>query len=192
MTIFKNLVFLLTATLISLQVNAQNFSTSNSGSKVTIYGTSNLHDWDMKATNQFSGSASISEDAGKIKSINSLTFKVAVTSLKSGKKGMDKNAYKALKSSSYKTIDFSLSRVSKLSDLGNNSYRVTGVGSLKIAGVSKQVTINFRAKKSSNKIVFGGKLKIDMTDYKVKPPRALLGTIKTGKDITIDFNVTYN
>ena len=31
-----------------------------------------------------------------------------------------------------------------------------------------------------------------MTLYGVEPPKALMGTIKTGKDVVVDFKVTYN
>jgi hypothetical protein len=41
-------------------------------------------------------------------------------------------------------------------------------------------------------MIFSGKQKIDMTLYGVEPPKALMGTIKTGKDVVVDFKVTYN
>jgi hypothetical protein len=36
-----------------------------------------------------------------------------------------------------------------------------------------------------------GVKKMKMTDYNVKPPTALLGTIKTGNDITISYNLKF-
>ena len=39
-------------------------------------------------------------------------------------------------------------------------------------------------------ITFSGSKKIKMTDYKLKPPTALLGTLTTGDEVDIHFQVT--
>ena len=36
-----------------------------------------------------------------------------------------------------------------------------------------------------------GEKTLKMSDFDVKPPTALLGTLKTGNDITIKFNLNY-
>ena len=41
---------------------------------------------------------------------------------------------------------------------------------------------------AGNKVTLTGATKLKMTDYKIDPPKALMGTITTGDEITIKFN----
>jgi polyisoprenoid-binding protein YceI len=160
-------------------------------SKLKVLGTSNLHDWEIEAK-AMSGKSTMTIEANELKAIKSLDFAVEVEQLKSGKSGMDDNTFKALKSKSYKTINFKLVSVTKITKTAENNFTVETQGDLTIAGVTKRITQIFTVKLSGKKAVFSGKTKIDMTVYGVKPPTALMGTIKTGKDVTVDFKVTYN
>ncbi len=84
----------------------------NSGATTSmkLSGTSSLHKWSMNS-NTFNGNAQFNftpEDAGKLTSLESLSFTLQVLTLKSDKKGLDKNAYKALKTDQYKNILYTL------------------------------------------------------------------------------------
>jgi len=71
-----------------------------------LSGTSTLHNWVM-SSGIFTGDAQFDFEQEKdsaLKSIKSLTFSILVLNLKSDKKGLDKNAYKALKETQYKNI----------------------------------------------------------------------------------------
>jgi len=160
-------------------------------SKLTVFGTSNLHDWEIDAK-AMSGKAAMTIDAGDLKAIKSLDFAVEVEQLKSGKSGMDENTFKALKSKTYKTINFKLVSVVKITETATGNFTVETQGDLTIAGVTKRINQAFTVKIVGKKAIFSGKTKIDMTVFEIKPPTALMGTIKTGKDVTIDFKVTYN
>ncbi len=129
---------------------------------------------------------------GKLAAIDKLTYAVEVESLKSGKSGMDKNAYNALDTKKHKTINYNLTKVTKISDTGSNSYSIETIGNLTIAGQTKQVPITFNVQLNGSKLTFSGKVKINMTHYNVEPPKALMGTVKTGEDLTLDFKVLYN
>jgi polyisoprenoid-binding protein YceI len=105
---------------------------------------------------------------------------------------MDKNTFKALKSTTNKNISFKLVKVIKITTVSDNNYTIETQGDLTIAGATKRINQTFTVKLVGKKIIFSGKHKIDMTVYGVEPPTALMGTIKTGKDVTVDFKVTYN
>lgn len=160
-------------------------------SKLVVDGTSNLHDWTIEAK-AMSGKASVTLEAGDLKALKNLDFSVEVEQLKSGKSGMDKNTFKALKSTSNKNIIFKLVKVVKMTTVSDNNYTIETQGDLTIAGATKRINQTFTVKLIGKKMVFTGKQKIDMTVYGVEPPKALMGTIKTGKDVTVDFKVTYN
>ena len=188
---FKNWFLLLMVIAPIYTVFGQDSKVVLSESKLDVNGTSNVHDWTIEAK-AMSGKASVTLDAGDLKAIKSLDFSVEVEQLKSGKSGMDKNTFKALKSTSHKNITFKLVKVIKITTISDNNYTIETQGDLTIAGVTKRINQSFTTKLIGKKMVFTGKQKIDMTVYGVEPPKALMGTIKTGKDVTVDFKVTYN
>ena len=160
-------------------------------SKVTVFGTSNIHDWDVVAKSM-SGKASFEVAGNQLKDIKTLSISVESESLKSGKSGMDKNTYKALKTDKFKTITYKIFNVTKVTLLEDGSYKVETQGDLTIIGVTKRISVPVIVKMNGKKAVVSGKFSIDMTHYTVVPPTALMGTIKTGKELTIDFKITYN
>lgn len=191
MKTLKSIAIIFITVFVTQQINAQVAKVNSANSNMTVFGTSNIHDWDMKAE-KMSGDASFKIENGKLAAIDKLTYAVEVESLKSGKSGMDKNAYNALDTKKHKTINYNLTKVTKISDKGSNSYSVETLGNLTIAGQTKQVPITFNVQLNGNKLTFSGKVKINMTHYNVEPPKALMGTVKTGEDLTLDFKVLYN
>ena len=168
----------------------QNFKMDNS-SEIIVEGTSNIHDWEMKATSK-QGGATITTEDGKLKGISKLQVSIPAESLESGKGGMDKNAYKALNTNKHKNIEFKLDEVKKIEANGSNSFKVNGLATLKISGVSKQVPVEFTAKLNGNKLEINGEESLNMTNYKIDPPTAMFGTITTGEEVTIKFKSTFS
>lgn len=184
----KYLFLLLPILLISVGLNAQtNYKLANA--ELSVSGTSSLHDWTM-TSNSASGSASVTTDGATLKSIQNLNVTMKAETIKSGKGGMDDNAYKALKTKKNPDVKFTLKEVKSIVKKGNG-YLVEAVGTLTIAGESRTITVQGDAQPSNGTLKITGNKKFKMTDFKVDPPTALMGTIKTGDDITINFNLTY-
>jgi polyisoprenoid-binding protein YceI len=155
-----------------------------------LSGTSTLHNWTMNAQT-FNGEAQFILKEHQISSLKTLTFSLAVADLKSGESGLDKNAYKALKSNDYKSITYKQISVTISPDKGNK-FLVRTHGNLTIAGVTKEVTIDVYAVVNADEtITCTGSEKLNMTDYGVKPPKFMLGAMKTGDAITLDFTLIY-
>ncbi len=165
---------------------AQSFSLSNN-STIVVSGTSSLHDWDVIAE-QFTGKI-VFEDLQK-GILKSMTIDVMAESLKSGKKGMDNNTYKALKTNNYKQISYELLSVVNLEKINSTTYKVNCNGNLTIAGITKPIMIDFLLTVENNSCTIVGSCSSKMTSFGIKPPKALLGTIKTGDDVTIKFNTS--
>lgn len=185
----KKLLTLLALTVLTGTLTAQDFQLQSAKSTCVVAGTSTLHDWTMDAE-QMSGKASLTLTDGQVTGISKLTFQVKVESLKSHKSGMDKNAYKAMKSDQYPTIDYELARIISIADKDGGQLIKTG-GKLTIAGVTKSVYLDVVAKNSGT-VSFEGSTTFKMSDYGVEPPTALMGSIKTGDEITITFKSTYS
>ncbi|MGC4233910.1 MAG: YceI family protein [Niabella sp.] len=163
-------------------------------SKNLVTGTSTLHDWRCIAEKQ-SGTAVIKTDGAF--EIKSLYARIVAKSLKSIKEngsyydgGMDKNAYKALNADQYPEIVYTLSSISNVKTSGNTST-FTATGSLTIAGKTNKVTFPVKAVVTGNSVVFTGSVKFKLTSFGITPPKALMGTIKTGDDVTVVLNSTY-
>jgi len=156
-----------------------------------LSGTSTLHNWTMDAKT-FSGDADFKiSTAGELTSIKFLTFSLVVANLKASENGLTKNAYKALKESDYKDIDYRLLSATITPEKGNK-YMVKARGNLTIAGVTHEVTMNVECIVNPDAtITCTGSEKLNMTDYAVKPPTFMLGAMKTGDAITLDFTLTY-
>ncbi|MEP5936390.1 MAG: YceI family protein, partial [Winogradskyella arenosi] len=72
------------------------------------------------------------------------------------------------------------------------SYKVSVSGKMTIAGVTKTISVDLTANLQGSNVILEGNKTFKMTDFGIDPPKALLGTIKTGDDITIVFKSTFN
>jgi polyisoprenoid-binding protein YceI len=158
-----------------------------------LSGTSTLHNWTMNAQNttgeaQF-GFKGTSES--QLSTLKSLTFSLIVEDLKSGEKGLDKNAYKALKTDQYKDIDYKLTSATIMPEK-DGKYLIKTQGKLTIAGVTREIAMDvFAVVNKDGSITCTGSDKLKMTDYQVKPPKFMLGAMKTGDDITLNYTLVY-
>jgi polyisoprenoid-binding protein YceI len=160
---------------------------------IRLNGTSSLHDWEMKAVKGNSVASFTVNAKGKLASLSRLSFTLPVTNLKSSKKSMDKNTYKALHADKNPNISFVLTSAT-VTDMGENTYELNCKGKMTIAGTSIQTQLMATSiyNPADKSFTVTGIKKMKMTDYKVKPPKALLGTITTGDDISISYNIKYS
>jgi polyisoprenoid-binding protein YceI len=178
METMKNLITMTLAigTLCFAQLsNAQKLSAQSSNIKID--GTSTLHAWDMTSKQSvFSGTLAGSN-------ITNVRFVMKATSLKSNESGLDKNAYKALNTEKYPDIVFTASSIP-------TSGTATISGNLTITNATKEVKIPVTVTKNGDSYNIKGSTKIKMTTFGVTPPKLMMGTIKTGDDLTITINIT--
>ncbi|MCH7412218.1 YceI family protein [Belliella sp. R4-6] len=183
---FSILKITMLAALVFLNLSAfgqTNYSLS-SNPELKVTGTSTLHDWDMKSSTA-TGKAQISLENSKIDKITNVTIIMPAESIKSGKGGMDRNAYAALNTKNHKEVKFNLKElVAK-----GSSYEA--IGDFTIAGVTKAAKFPVTATISGEKVTVKGKHDFKLTDYSIDPPTALMGTVKTGNEVSIHFNVTF-
>ena len=157
---------------------------------LVIKGTSNLHDWQSVA-NEVRANGSIAADASGLKSIGSLYIEIPVKTIKSTKGSiMDNKTYDALKANNCPNITYKLEKVTSLSKRGT-SYDINTTGYLSIAGSTNKINLYVQGKTSADgSITFSGSEKLKMTTYNIKPPTALMGTMTTGDEVEIVFQVT--
>lgn len=185
--IMKSLSTILLIVLINLPVFSQSTYTLNEeNSKIVVLGTSSVHDWESNAE-KFTGEASVAVTDGLITSIESLTVTVKADQVKSGKRVMDNKTKDALDAKNNPDIVFSLTGIQEVTD---DSLTVTGT--LTLAGVTKNIEMEAAyTLNSDGSFTVNGIESIDMEVYGIKPPTAMMGALKTGKDVDVKFDVTF-
>ncbi len=159
-------------------------------SQFTIQGTSSLHDWEM-VSESIDGSFERYDTADESINIQSIDVSVPVKSLVSGKRIMDKKCHAALKFEDHPKISYRFKSIENMNSTGNGTYTATFSGQLTVAGQTNTVKIEAHIDEVGNKIHITGQKPLKMSDFDVIPPKALLGTLKTGNEITIVFNLNY-
>lgn len=184
----KVLYILIVSFLLIIPTQAQDiYQVSQSESSVTIKGTSSVHDWESTAE-QFEGSAAFTTEDGVLIGIETLNFSVATESIKSGKRIMDNKTKNALKAKKHPAIMFNFQSLEQV--IGDS---LTVNGSLTIAGVTKEIILTSAYQVGENGIIsVSGIENINMEDYGIKPPSAMMGTLKTGKEVEIEFTITFS
>lgn len=173
-------------------IKAQAKFSAKNNITMSVSGTSTMHDWVMKSTTG-DCTATFTEDAkGTLTDVTAFTFTVSSKALKSGKDGMDKNAYKALKADKNPTITATLKSADVIAKDAKN-YTIKAVVKLTIAGKTLETDLIAQAKHiNDNSYVITGEKKISMKDYGMEPPSFMLGAVKTGNDVNIHFDVVLN
>lgn len=155
---------------------------------LTVSGTSTLHDWQMKTSKIACNATFTFYEDGDLGGLTLLNFTMPAESLKSDHTGMDDNAYRALKTSKNPTITFNLTNATVSSD----GKKITCTGKLTLAGVTKDIELTAAAKVNADKSInIKGSKKLNMRDYNIDPPSFMMGAVKTGENVTVDFNLTF-
>jgi polyisoprenoid-binding protein YceI len=156
--------------------------------KAAVLGTSTLHDWESEIT-KIECTAHFKVENNSLKSIQNIHAKVLVKGIKSKEgKIMDNKTFEAFKyeSNPYILFDAESAQVNMVS----GQAAVKAVGNLTMAGETKQVTLE-----GSGKLLPTGDFQIEvskilnMTEYKMVPPTAMLGAIKVGPVVTVKLSL---
>lgn len=162
------------------------------GIDMRLSGTSTLHDWEMDASDVTGEARFVFRPGSKteLTSLPSLSFTLRVRDLKSDSKGLDKNAYAALKSEEHKDIVYHLTSSTMSAEKGGHLLKTKG--KLTIAGVTRDIDMDVHCVVNANgTITCTGKADLNMTDFKVEPPTFMFGAMSTGDAIKLDFAVVY-
>jgi len=153
--------------------------------KVSVDGTSSLHDWTSDVT-KVDWSGKLTVEGTSVKAISDVTVVIKLADIKSEKGGMmDDKTYEAFKSEQNPTITF------KLTSATVTGSNIKANGTLTMAGVSKPIVMIVTTKVSADGSVYlSGSQVINMKDYKMTPPKAVMGTIKVGEKVTLLFELT--
>lgn len=168
------------------------------GSKVSIDGTSTVHDWTVEG--QIIGGyleldPAFSLDPAKPAAPGKVNAKVTVTipvrSLKSGKTSMDAVMQEAMKMPQFSKIEYVLTElVLRDPPKTGEPMRFNSNGELTVSGVKKTIGMPVGIESmGEGKLKVTGTVPLKMTAFGIKPPapKLALGLITTGDDVKITF-----
>jgi hypothetical protein len=161
---------------------------SNEYGKVTVEGTATIYgNWacDGQAIVKATPGQALEPVPGFPGGVQTTMVTVSVKAIECGDGTMNKHLRKALKEKDNPEIHFQTDKYT----LQNNGGAVKAKGELTIAGVTRPVDLeaNLTAIPDGGVRVVG-KLDIQMTDYDVKPPSLMFGTLKVRNDISVKFD----
>lgn len=157
-------------------------------SKLTINGTSNVNDFECVYEEKFEQDTlqhTIDIDEA-IAEVDGEQLILVVDSFDCGKRGINKDFRNTLKSDVYPTIELDLKKV-----IQQDPELITAEVDITLAGVTQTYQVNFEdiVFYEEGFIEVQGTQPVKMTDFGIKPPRALFGLIKVNDELDINFTL---
>jgi polyisoprenoid-binding protein YceI len=120
--------------------------------------------------------------------VQAVEVRIPVTSLSCGNGTMDEHMRKALKAEQNPEIRFELSGYT-VGEKTAAGTEVKATGVMTIAGASKTVELTGVVTPTATGLRVQGEAPLRMTEYGVKPPSLMLGTLKVADAITVHYDV---
>ena len=190
---------LLTTVLAPARAEAPAVATLAPESRLWLEGNSTVHRFESKATKlEVKMSAAEAQTvpgleglerlvrAGQVKGVD---VSIPVAEMRSGKDGLDKNMRKALKADRFPNIMFRLQRYEISPASTADSVVIDAHGVLAVAGVEKPVDLAVGATRAGQALRLRGSKELKMTDFEIKPPTMMMGTLRTSNEIVIRFDL---
>ncbi len=165
-------------------------------SELSFEGTSTLHGFHCKtskiqATVQVDAAYSEARLSELRRPLKTVEVVIPVKSLSCGNKGLEENMRKTLKADLYPDIRYELSTYEiPATSVTETGFALQAVGKLSIAGKQNSVDMLIKADRLSD-----GNAKATatqpllMTDFGIKPPVFMLGTLRTGNKVVVSFKI---
>ena len=164
-------------------------------SQVTVEGTSSMHDWHCKTDKL---NAYVDVDPGYTKDLTKVARPIAavrvnivVKTLSCGNSQMDRNMYSTLKADENQLIKYTLTGYDLLSgSVSPTSFAAKTDGTLSIAGQTKPIEMKISAERQSDgKAVATGEQLLLLSDFGIKAPSFMFGTLKVGNEVKVKFTL---
>ena len=199
--ILKSLVPVAALTLATLVQAAPDELTLRGGSRLWLTGTSTMHDYTSKASKLeatfqcdpalwpagLTGGEGIAALIGA-QGIKAMDVVIPVTGLKSGKEKLDANMYKALLAEKHPAIRFRMAGY----EVGASTDTTTAIdvkGTLTVAGVDREIVMAATMSRDREAVRFRCDVPLRMTQFDIKPPKMMLGAIKTSDKVVVHFDL---
>ncbi len=186
------LAILLTGGLANAGDSARRYEARPEASRIRIDGTSNLHDWDVTEGRLEGhvelGAAEAAPGRIPAPALAAIRLILPATSLKSGSGGLDRRMHDALEAGRHPEIRFVMTAAEPgpEPEEGAEAAPLTVTGELTVAGTAREVALPVTAELGEDgRLTLVTSATLKMSDFGISPPRALLGTLRTGDEVTV-------
>ncbi|HEU4723155.1 MAG TPA: YceI family protein [Gemmatimonadaceae bacterium] len=167
---------------------------AQAASRLWVEGGSNVRSWTCHAKQiEASVTGGAVAPTASVKEVSAaasravLTVPVAALDCRNGT--MNEHMRKALKADANKTIQYRIATW-ELTPRGDDEGSVTTSGTLVIAGTEKPISVELTAKRAAQGTwQLKGDKTIRMTEWGVKPPSLMFGTMKVHDPVTVGFEL---
>jgi polyisoprenoid-binding protein YceI len=164
-------------------------------SELTVEGTSSMHAWHCK-TDKINAYIDVdpgyTRDLTKVaRPITAVQVNIVVKTLSCGNSQMDRNMYSTLKADANQLIKYTLTGYDLLSgSVSPTSFGAKTNGTLTIAGETKPIEMKISAERQSDgKAVASGEQTLLLSDFGIKAPSFMFGTLKVGNEVKVKFTL---
>ena len=161
-------------------------------SRIWLDGTSTVRAFTCSATEfeaqvTTTGAGSVSAIAGGEKAVSAAVVRVPAAKLECGNGKMNEHMFKALKAAenpmiAYRIATYEIARA-------DGAIQSTLSGTLTLGGVEKPLVVIAKVREEGGMLRVSGTQKIAMSDFGLKPPTLMMGTLKVGNEVTVGFDL---
>lgn len=162
---------------------------------MTIYGSSNVTDWEAKVKT-INGEVEVSRpDGADWSNAEASWFKrveisMPVADIDADSRRMNSNMHDYLKINNHPVITYRMKEALELVVSNNPGAILTAGGILTVGGVSHEFQHDVKISQGSNgRLIISGSKELKMSDFDIKPPTAMLGSIRAYDEMNIEFNL---
>jgi polyisoprenoid-binding protein YceI len=157
------------------------------GSRVWVTGTSTARSYRCEST-QVEGTAEAgSANLSSLGEVTGARITIPVATLDCRNNTMNGHMRNALKAAQAPTISFRATTISVASSAEGAAARLSG--ELTIGGQTQPVTMNATVSEEDGKLRVRGTKALVMTDYGLRPPSLMMGTMRVNPNVTVGFDV---
>jgi len=158
------------------------------GSRVWVDGTSTARAWHCESNRAVGTAAAGTTELAQLANVGSASVTVPVSTLDCRNATMNGHMRTALKADQAPEIRFRASSV-RVTPTSADAGTAVMQGTLSIAGEDRPVTINGTVARENGQIRVRGSERIVMTEWNVRPPSLMMGTMKVRPAATVGFDV---
>ena len=162
-----------------------------SESRIWVTGTSTVRGYEcaagvVNATVAAAAGAEAALLAGQ-KAVTAVTVTIPSAELDCDNGTMNEHMHKAINVSEHEQIRFRLASYELTPGAAATTARLTGT--LELNGVSKQISLDANVSDAGGAVKVSGTHQLLMSEYGVRPPRLMLGTLKVHDPVVVHFDL---
>jgi len=158
------------------------------GSRVWVDGTSTVRAWHCESARGDGSAAASSTDLSQLGSVSHAEFSVPVSTLDCRNTTMNGHMRNALKAGQAPTIAFRATSV-RVTPTGADAGTAHMEGTLSMGGTDRQVSIDGTVARENGQLRVRGQKRLVMTEWGLRPPSLMMGTMKVNPNVTVGFDV---